>query len=168
MHITGCENTRNAGFVFVRFCQNIGSRIQISLEGISDVFLASQETGCDQYQLRIYNFLASLNGNHHHTSALFIFFRLQADNHCFFHVSVFVFLEFFYRCFIDSRILAEDCDSFFLTVIGFQYLRPLRPRVGWQSLHGRFWHHLQLCDGFCSLADSGSHTVVTGITTTDD
>ena len=68
----------------------------------------------------------------------------------------------------DRVILAEDCDSFFLTVVGFQYLRPLRPRVGWQSLHGRFWHHLQLCDGFCSLADSGTHTVVTSITTTDD
>ena len=64
MHVTGGENTRNAGFVFVRFCQNIGSRVQINFEGIGDVFLASQKTGCDQYQLRIYNFLTSLNGNH--------------------------------------------------------------------------------------------------------
>lgn len=46
VHITGCENTRDAGFVLVRFSQDIGSRVQVGLESVGDVFLASQETGC--------------------------------------------------------------------------------------------------------------------------
>ena len=168
MHVAGGEDARDAGFVLVRFSQDIGSRVQVGLESVGDVFLASQETGCDQYQLCVNDFLAFLDRNHHHASALFIFFRLQADDDGFLYVAVFVFLEFFYRCFIDSRIVSEDCDGFFLAVIGFQYPRPLWPWVGWKSLFRWFRHHLQLSDGFRTQTDRRSHAVVTGITATDD
>ena len=43
VHITGCENTRDAGFVLVRFSQDIGSRVQVGLESVGNVFLASPE-----------------------------------------------------------------------------------------------------------------------------
>ena len=60
MHVAGGEDARDAGFVLVRFSQDIGSRVQVGLESVGDVFLASQETGCDQYQLCVNDFLGTI------------------------------------------------------------------------------------------------------------
>ena len=64
--------------------------------------------------------------------------------------------------------MAENSDGFLLAVIGLQDSGPLRPGIGRCSGLTRLGHHLQLSHGFCTQTDTGSHTVISGVTSTDD
>ena len=64
--------------------------------------------------------------------------RLQAEGFCFFDISVFVLLEFLYRCLIHSRIFSKDCNGLFLTIVRLLRARPLRPWIGLCSLFEGF------------------------------
>ena len=63
--------------------------------------------------------------------------------------------------------MTEHCDCFFLTIIGFQNLRPFRPWIRRCTIYRRLGHHLKLCNRFCSQTDGCSYTVISCITTAD-
>ena len=64
--------------------------------------------------------------------------------------------------------MPEYCNCLLLTVICLTDLGPFRPGIIFCPLIGCFGHHLNLGYRLTTMTDTGSHTVVPGITTTDD
>ena len=83
-------------------------------------------------------------------------------------MSFLIWNESFYRCLINSRVVSEYGNGFFLTVIGLADSRPLRPRIVLCTLIRQLRHHCQLNDGFAAVPNCRSHAVVSGITATDN
>ena len=167
MHISCCENPRYAGLIGFRFCLYVGSCSCCNLKCIGHIFLASKETSCDQYQVCRDHFFRPLYWNHHHTACFGILLAFQLYDPGLADISVFIFDKLSNGCLVNPGVMSKYCNSLFLAVIGFQNLRPLRPRVGRCSCYRRLWHHLKLCYGFCTKTDGSSHTVISGITTAD-
>ena len=138
------------------------------MESIGYIFLASEETCRNKYHICRDHFLAAFDRNHVKSSGIFVFYTFQFDDLGFADISFFIFDKLGNGCLIDSRVMTQYCNGLFLAVIGFQNLRPLRPRVGRCSCYRRLRHHLKLCHGFCPKTNGSSHTVISGITTADD
>ena len=64
--------------------------------------------------------------------------------------------------------MSEYRNGFLLTVVCLAYLGPLRPGIILGTLVGCLWHHLDLGHGFTAVTDAGTHTVIAGVTATDD
>ena len=81
----------------------------------------------------------------------------------------FVIPDKFLDCgFINTGILTKLVNRFLLTIIHLTYPRPFGPWIGFGSFIRCLRHHFDLDDTLSSLTDSGSDTVISGITTTDN
>ena len=138
------------------------------MERICYIFLASKETCCNKDQIYRNHFLCSFYRNHHHSSCFFIFLGFQAYDLCFADITFFIRNKFCNGSLVYSWIMTENSNGFFLAIVCFQDSWPLWPRIVCGTFYRRFWHHLQLCNRFCSQTDAGTYTVISGITTAND
>ena len=83
-------------------------------------------------------------------------------------ISILIIDKFLYRCLINPRIMSPESNCFLLTIVCLADSRPLRPWIHSASLIRKFRHHFQLKNGFCTMTDRRSNTVISRIATTDD
>ena len=102
------------------------------------------------------------------TCGLFILLAFQFHKNHLAKISILIFDKFLYRCLINPRIMSPESNCFLLTIVCLADSRPLRPWIHSASLIRKFRHHFQLKNGFCTMTDRRSNTVISRIATTDD
>ena len=70
--------------------------------------------------------------------------------------------------FINTGILTKLVNRFLLAVIHLAHPRPFGPWIGFGSFIRCFRHHFNLDHILGALTDGSSHTVISGITATDN
>ena len=168
MHISCRKYLVNACLELTRSCLDVGTCIELHAKCLCHILLCAKEACCNQDNICRHLKFTSGDLCHIHTTGLWILLCLQLHKLHLLELAVLVCDKLLYGCLIDSRIMSEYRNRFFLAVIGLADSRPLRPRIGCCSLIRKLWHHLKLRYGFCALTDCCSDTVVSGITATDD
>ncbi len=148
---------------------HIGPFIHFYSECLGNIVLAADESGSDQHQVALLQYIRSPP-----TSAiiiragLLVLLCFQFHQNSLAHSAFLIFLEFFDCCLVNPRIMAEDCLG--LTAAHSPVCRSWAiPAMGLSCVRssGAFGIHLQLQHGFGAVAHGGPHAVISRIASAD-
>ena len=168
MHISRCKYLFFVSTVFSRCCSHIHSAVKFYPKSFCHVFLASEETGSNKYQIHVLHMLTSGNFTHIHTACFRIFLKFKFDKNSLTYMTFVICNKFFDCSLINPWIMTKNSNTFFLTIICFTDFRPFRPWIVIRTCIRCLRHHFKLKDGCGSQSNRCSDAVISCITAADN
>ena len=164
MHIACGEYLFHIGLVaFGRGCGNVCPAVQLHAECICNVLFCAEEACCDKYKVCGDNFLAAPYLLHLHSARSLVLNRLETDSFDRVDMTLFVLDELLYGGLINSWVVTEYRNGFFLTVIGLVHSGPFGPRVVCRTGIRELGHHFKLYNRLAAVADRCAHAVISRV-----